>query len=423
MPAKIKKIEALEILDSRGNPTVQVIVETENGTIGEAAVPSGASTGRFEAYELRDGDKFRYDGKGVQKAVANVNEILNKELNGLQVTEQEKIDKLMIKIDGTKNKSKLGANAILGVSMAVAKAGAKIAGMELYEYLRNIYNPQNKAFKIPIPVVNVINGGKHGSTNIGIQEFWIVPIKAETFAKKLQQASEIFHKLGSLLHASGMDTDLGNEGGYSPMVKSHEQVFDLISQAIANSGYTLGKDIVFGIDAGASVFYDEEAKLYSLDLEDKKFDEGEMMDHYMHWMNTYPLKLIEDPFGEEAWNTWQIFTKDDFIKDNNIKIIGDDLFVTNKIRLQKGIDMKVANSILIKPNQIGTLTETIETVKLAQKNNYEVVVSHRSGETSDTTIADLAVAVNADYIKTGSTARGERIAKYNRLLNIEQKIK
>jgi len=422
MPAKIKKISALEILDSRGNPTVQVEVETENGTTAEARVPSGASTGRFEAFELRDGDKFRYDGKGVQKAVANVNEILDKELRGMQVTEQEKIDRLMIEIDGTKNKSNLGANAILGVSMAVARAGAKVAGMELYEYLRNIYNPKHKFFKIPVPVVNVINGGKHGGTNIDIQEFWVVPIKADTFSQKLQQASEIFHKLGSLLQATGLDTDLGNEGGYSPMVKSHEQVFDLISQAVANSGYTVGLDIVFGIDAGASVFYDDEAKLYTLELEDKKLDAGEMMDLYTHWMNLYPLKLLEDPFGEEAWNTWQNFCADHFIKDHDIKIIGDDLFVTNKLRLQKGIDMKVANSILIKPNQIGTLTETIETVKLAQKNDYQVIVSHRSGETIDTTIADLAVAVNADYIKTGSTARGERIAKYNRLLNIEKKI-
>lgn len=420
MPAKIKKISGLEILDSRGNPTVKVVVETANGTIAEAAVPSGASTGRFEAYELRDGDKFRYDGKGVLKAVENVNTVLNKELNGLQVTDQEDIDKLMIEIDGTTNKSNLGANAILGVSMAVAKAGAKITGLELYEYLRKIYDSKQKSFKIPTPVVNVINGGKHGGTNIDIQEFWLVPFKAEKFSEKLQQASEIFHKLGSLLQASGMDTDLGNEGGYSPYVKSHEQVFDLISQAVANSGYALNKDIVFGIDAGASVFYDEEAKLYTLDLENKKLDEGEMMDLYMNWMNTYPLKLIEDPFGEESWNTWQHFNTDSYIKDNDIKIIGDDLFVTNKKRLQKGIDMNVANSILIKPNQIGTLSETIETVKLAQKNNYKVIVSHRSGETSDTTIADLAVAVGSDYIKTGSTARGERVAKYNRLLSIEQ---
>lgn len=422
MPAKIKQISALEILDSRGNPTVQVKVETENGVIGEAAVPSGASTGRFEAFELRDGDKFRYDGKGVLKAVENVNEILNRELKGLQVTDQEKIDKLMISIDGTKNKSNLGANAILGVSMAIARASAKFLGMELYEYLRNIYNPKQKSYTIPTPVVNVINGGKHGGTNIDLQEFWLVPIKASTFSVKLQQSSEIFHKLGSLLQASGMDTDLGNEGGYSPMVKSHEQVFDLISQAVSNSGYILGKDILFGIDAGASVFYDEESRLYNLELEGKKLDPGEMMDYYIDLMNTYPLRLLEDPFGEESWGTWQSFTKDNFIKDNDIKVIGDDLFVTNKLRLQKGIDMGVANSILIKPNQIGTLTETIETVKLAQKHDYKVIVSHRSGETSDTTIADLAVAVNSDFIKTGSTARGERVAKYNRLLNIEQQI-
>lgn len=422
MPGKIKKIRALEILDSRGNPTLQVQVETSSGLIGEAAVPSGASTGRFEAFELRDGDKFRYDGMGVLKAVENVNNILDKELNGLQVTDQEKIDKLMIEIDGTKNKSRLGANAILGVSMAVANVGAKFAGLELYEYLRNIYDHKNKDFKLPTPVVNVINGGKHGGTNIDIQEFWLVPEKAEPFSKKLQQASEIFHKLGELLQSVGMDTDLGNEGGYSPMVKSHQQVFELLSQAVKNSGYKLGEDIFFGIDAGASVFYDEDAQVYSLKLENKKYDAGELMDYYMHLMEDYPLRLLEDPFGEEDWDSWKVFTNDDLIAKNNIKIIGDDLFVTNKSRLQKGIDMKVANSILIKPNQIGTLTETMETVRLAQENNYKVIVSHRSGETTDTTIADLAVAVSADYIKTGSTARGERVAKYNRLLNIQEKI-
>jgi len=422
MPNKIKKIEALEVLDSRGNPTVQVTVELNNRTLGTAIVPSGASTGRFEAFELRDNDERRYEGKGVLKAVGNVNKILNKELNGLSVFEQEKIDKLMIEIDGTKNKSHLGANAILGVSLAIANAAAKAAGLALYEYFRNLYNPKIKKFRIPTPVINIINGGKHGNTNINIQEFWIIPIKAKIFAEKLRQASEIFHKLGDLLKAIGLDTDLGNEGGYSPMFESHRQVFDLLYQAVKSSGYSPGKDIVFGIDAGASEFYDENTKTYNLKLENEKFSAEELIDYYLDLMNDYPLQAIEDPFDEEDWAAWQQFTAEHYIKSNDIKIVGDDLFVTNPKRLKKGIELKVANTILIKPNQIGTLTETLQTVRLAQENNYKIIVSHRSGETSDTTIADLAVAVNADYIKTGSTARGERTAKYNRLLNIEQKI-
>jgi len=423
MPDKIKKISALEILDSRGNPTLETTVELTNGILASAAVPSGVSTGRFEAHELRDGDKDRYGGKGVLKAVANVNDILNKELQGLSVSQQTKIDNLMIKLDGTKNKSKLGANAILSVSLAIAHAAAKFNKMELYEYLRSLYDPKLKKYLLPTPVINVINGGAHAATNINIQEFWLVPEKATIFSEKLRQASEIFHKLGDLLAASGYDTDLGNEGGYAPNVKSHKQVFEFIMQAIEASGYQPGKDIFLGIDAGASEFYDNRKKVYNLKLEGKFFKDDELIDFYFDLMELYPLTLIEDPLDQEAWESWADITKDHFITTNNIKIIGDDLFVTNIIRLKKGVTMGVANSILIKFNQIGTLTETLETIRYARANNYKVIISHRSGETSDTTIADLAVAVNADYIKTGSTARGERISKYNRLLKIEQKLK
>lgn len=422
MPDKIKKISAIEILDSRGNPTLETTVELSNGVIGSAAVPSGASTGRFEAHELRDGDKKRYDGKGVLKAVDNVNTILNKELNGLSVLDQTKLDKLMIKLDGTKNKSKLGANAILSVSLALAHTAAKFNNIELYEYIRNIYDPKLKDYKLPTPVVNVINGGMHASTNINIQEFWLVPYATPTFAEKLRQASEIFHKLGTLLSGLGMDTDLGNEGGYAPDVKSHQQVFELLIQAIESSGYKPEEDILLGIDAGASEFYDDEKKKYILKLEKAQFTSDEIIDFYLDLMETYPLRFLEDPLDQEDWSAWAELSRDDFIKSDKVTLIGDDLFVTNKERLKKGVDMKVANSILIKPNQIGTLTETLETIRFARENNYKIIVSHRSGETSDTTIADLSVAVNSDYIKTGSVSRGERTVKYNRLLNIEKKL-
>lgn len=423
MPNKIKKIHALEILDSRGNPTVQATVELSNGVSATTAVPSGASTGRFEAYELRDGDTHRYAGKGVLKAVENVNTKINNALHGISVLEQARIDQIMIDLDGTKNKSKLGANAILAVSLAVVQAAAKFNNIQLYEYIRGLYNPKLKKYNLPTPVVNVINGGAHGATNINIQEFWLAPYKAKTFSDKLRQASEIFHKLGELLQSVGMDTDLGNEGGYSPEVKSHRQVFDLIVQAIENAGYKPGDDINLGIDAGASEFYNEKTGKYNLALEGKEFSGDELIDFYFNLMEIYPLRLIEDPLDQEDWDNWRDFSNDAYIKNNDVVIVGDDLFVTNVERLKKGIDMGVANAILIKLNQIGTLTETLSAVHYAQENNYKVIVSHRSGETSDTTIADLAVAVNADYIKTGSTSRGERTAKYNRLLNIEEKIK
>ena len=423
MPDKIKKISAMEILDSRGNPTIQATIELSNGTSASAAVPSGASTGRFEAHELRDGDSSRYGGKGVLRAVANVEKIIAPELIGLPASSQQKIDKLMIKLDGTKNKSKLGANAILAVSLALAKVAAKAQNMELYQYLRFLYNPQLKNYILPTPVVNVINGGAHASTNINLQEFWIVPVKNISFAEKIRQASEIFHSMEALFKATGLDTDLGNEGGYAPDMESHRQIFELMMQSTENAGYEPGEDTYFGIDAGASEFYDNSLGKYELKLENKILKSDELVDFYLDLMEIYPLRFLEDPLDQEDWEGWRDLTADEFVRSHQVKIIGDDIFVTNIERLKKGIKIGVGNTILIKPNQIGTLTETLETVSFARQNNYGIIVSHRSGETSDTTIADLAVAVNADYIKTGSTARGERIAKYNRLLSIEEKLK
>lgn len=416
MPFKIKKITAIEILDSRGEPTLETTVELNNGTIGSAAVPSGASTGKYEAYELRDQEKSRFGGKGVLRAIDNVNNIINKELNGISSLEQAKIDGLLIKLDGTQNKSKLGANAILSVSLAVARAGALASSLPLYKYLRNLYDPKITDFKLPTPVINVINGGAHADTNLNLQEFWICPVGQVNFADKIRQASEVFHALGNIFKSYGLDTDLGNEGGYAPNFTSHQQVLELLIKAIG------GKDMVLGIDSGASEFFDSTKNLYNLSLENKILTSEELMDWYIELINEYPIKLIEDPFDQEDWVAWRNFTNDHIIKDNNIKIIGDDLFVTNPKRLQKGIDLGAANAILIKLNQIGTLSETLETIRLARQNNYQVIISHRSGETTDTTIADLAVAVNSDFIKTGSVARGERIAKYNRLLKIETEL-
>ena len=413
----------MEILDSRGHPTIQATIELSSGVSASAAVPSGASTGRFEAHELRDNDPSRYGGKGVLQAVANVEKIIAPELIGLSALSQEKIDKLMIELDGTKNKSKLGANAILSISLALAHVGAKAQNLQLYEYLRHLYNPKLKDYILPTPVVNVINGGAHGATNINLQEFWIVPFKKETFAEKIRQASEIFHEMEDLFKAVGLDTDLGNEGGYSPDMESHRQAFELLLQSTVNAGYEPEEDTYFGIDAGASEFFNSASGKYELKLENKNFSNDELVSFYLDLMEIYPLRFLEDPLDQEDWEGWRDLTSDEFVRSHQVKIIGDDIFVTNIERLKKGIKMGVANTILIKPNQIGTLTETLKTVAFAREHNYGIIVSHRSGETSDTSIADLAVAVNADYIKTGSTARGERIAKYNRLLSIEQKLK
>jgi enolase len=422
MSKKIKSIEALEILDSRGDPTVEVTVELENGMRGTASVPSGASTGAYEAFELRDKDPKRYAGKGVLHAVMNVNTEIAKHLHGMYVNDQERLDKLMLDLDGTSNKQRLGANAILGVSLACARAAAMAFDIPLYQYIRSLTTVADKLYKLPTPCINVINGGMHADTNLEIQEFWIIPHKAETFADRLRQGSEIFHQLGEVLKAENLDTDLGNEGGYAPNFPNHRQVFDMLMRAIEQASYTPGEDISLGIDAGSTVFYDTEKKIYALKLEHEEYTADALAEYYKRLLKQYPIAAMEDPFAEEDWTSWQKFTALCKAQYPDLKLVGDDLFVTNSKRLQKGIDMGVANSILIKVNQIGTLTETLQCIALAQANGYSTVISHRSGETSDTFIADLAVAVNADYIKTGSTARGERIAKYNRLLEIEKEL-
>ncbi|MBI4091006.1 MAG: phosphopyruvate hydratase [Candidatus Komeilibacteria bacterium] len=422
MDTSIQKITALEILDSRGNPTIQTTVHLANGVTGTAAVPSGASTGEFEAYELRDGDPKRYEGKGVLKAVGNVIQRIAPEIHGLDVTDQRRIDDCMIQLDGTDNKSSLGANAIVGVSLAVACAAAAATGLPLYRYLRKLSGMSSDQFLFPVPLINVINGGKHASTNLDLQEFWIIPHRAGRFVERVRQGSEIFQRLGELLVEQGMDTDLGNEGGYAPNFRNHEQVVKLLLQAIERAGYAAGDAISLGLDAGSSVLYDKEREVYSLALEDAEYSSGDMSDYFIRMFDRYPFAAAEDVLAEEDWIAWQKMTARLAETNPALKLIGDDLFVTNTARLQKGVDLKCANSILIKPNQVGTLTETLECIALAQKNRYAIAISHRSGETPDSFIADLAIAVNAEYIKTGSTARGERTAKYNRLIEIEQEI-
>jgi len=420
---KIKKIQALEILDSRGNPTLEVQVKLKNGIIGKAAVPSGASTGSHEALELRDNDKKRYGGKGVQKAVKHVNTEINFLLKNLEVTKQQDIDKLMIKLDDSDNKENLGANAILGVSLACADAGAKAMNLPLYKYLRQIYTIHFKNFRLPRPMMNVLNGGKHADWATDIQEFMIVP-KAVSMAKRVQIGSEIFHALSKVLKDKKFSIMVGDEGGFAPKLKKNEMALELITQAIrkagykiGKAGYKIGKEVDLAIDAAASEFYSLNKKVYKLN--GKKFSAGHLIGLYKKWVKKYKLIIIEDGLAEDDWQGWRNLTKKLGAK---CILIGDDLFVTNSERLQKGMNIQAANAILIKPNQIGTLTETIATIYLAKMNNYKVIISHRSGETSDTFISDLAVAVNADFIKAGSMSRGERVAKYNRLLEIEQEL-
>ena len=414
---RIDLVHAHEILDSRGNPTVHVTVMLKNGTRASASVPSGASTGTYEALELRDGDKKRYRGLGVQKAVANVNDKIAKLLRGRDVADLRGIDDAMRVLDGTDNKRKLGANAILGVSLACAHAGAKRAKMPLYVYLRDIYRLSYKGFKLPTPLMNVFNGGRHADTNLDMQEFIIVPQNFKTFARKLQAGSEIFHALGDVLKEDGLDTDVGNEGGYAPDVGKTEQALEYLAKAVKRAKYKLGKDIMFGIDVAASEFYDDRTEKYILQTDHRKLTSSQMIDLYEKWMGKYPMLSIEDGLAEDDWANWIHLTKR---LGKDMLLIGDDLFVTNVNRVKKGIELWVSNAILIKVNQIGTLSETIDTIVLGQKNKYDIVISHRSGETTDTTIADLAVAVNAQYIKTGAPSRSERLAKYNRLLEIEE---
>lgn len=418
--SKIKLITAREILDSRGNPTVETKMELDNGLVAKASVPSGASTGSHEALELRDGDKNRYHGKGVLKAVKNVNTMINKKLKGMDVTKQEKIDEAMIKLDGTENKKKLGANAILSVSLACARAGAMVKGVELYEYIQKTYKFGKKKLLLPTPSFNIFNGGRHADTNLDFQEFMILPLKKTSLAEKVRMGAEIFHELGWVLKEAGFDTDVGNEGGYAPDIVSSIQAIELIMAAIINAGYRPGKDIGLGIDVGSSELYNPETKKYIFKLDQAQFLNSTLVDLYNEWFRKFPIISIEDGLAEDDWDGWRELTRE---LGSEILLIGDDLFVTNTGRLRRGIKERVANAILIKPNQVGTLTETIEAVKLAQNHNYKIMVSHRSGETCDDFIADLAVAVKADYIKAGSLSRGERLAKYNRLMEIEEIIK
>ena len=415
----IEEIKALEILDSRGNPTVQVEVVTEDGTNGIAMVPSGASTGSFEAVELRDGDKSRYLGKGVTKAVANVNEIIAPELEGMNVFDQVEIDKKLIEIDGTENKGKLGANATLGVSLAVARAAANALGMSLYKYIGGVNSKT-----LPIPMMNILNGGKHADNTVNIQEFMIMPIGAKSFSHCMQMAAEIYHTLKKVLKSKGLATGVGDEGGFAPNLSSDEEALKLIVEAIKEAGFKPGEDVVLALDVASTEMYDEAKKIgkegsyYFWKTDDLKTVD-EMIEYLVDLSNKYPIVSIEDGLAEEDWEGWKKLTER---LGNKIQLVGDDLFVTNIKRLQKGLDNKIANSILIKLNQIGTLTETLDAIELAKKNGYTAVVSHRSGETEDTTLADVAVATNAGQIKTGAPCRTDRVAKYNRLLNIEAEL-
>ena len=415
---EITDVSALEILDSRGNPTVEVEVLTEGGFRGIASVPSGASTGSFEAVELRDGDKNRYFGKGVQKAVENVNKKIAKNIVGMNVYEQRKIDRELVKLDDTPNKSNLGANSLLGVSLAVAKAAAESLNMELFEYIGGI-----QAKELPVPMMNILNGGKHSENNISIQEFMIMPIGEITFQERLKRGVEVYHTLKKVLKEKGYSVGVGDEGGFAPDLENEEQALELILEAIKKAGYEPGKDIVLALDIASTEMYDEAQKIgkdgyYFWKTQSFK-TKSEMVQYVIDLCEKYPIVSVEDGLAEEDWESWKELT--DKI-GNKVQLVGDDLFVTNPKRLRNGIEKKVANSILIKPNQIGTLTETLDTIYIAKKNGYKTVISHRSGETDDTTIADIAVGVNGGQIKTGAPCRIDRVAKYNRLLKIEVEI-
>tara|TARA_R110001592_G_scaffold17176_6_gene72861 strand:- start:605 stop:1894 length:1290 start_codon:yes stop_codon:yes gene_type:complete len=411
----IESIYARQILDSRGNPTIEVDVITENGILGRAAVPSGASTGAHEAVELRDGDKDVYLGKGVLKAIENVNVTIAAELIGFSVFEQNLLDKIMIEVDGTENKSNLGANAILGVSLAIARAAAAELGLPLYRYVGGV-----NANTLPVPMMNIINGGSHADNSIDFQEFMIMPIGAESFTEAIQMGAEVFHHLKKVLSSRGLSTNVGDEGGFAPNLASDDEALEMISEAVNNAGYTVGEDFVYALDVASSEFYLKDEKVYYFkDSTGKKMTPVEMADYLASLCEKYPIMSIEDGMFEDDWEGWKALT--DKIGDK-VQLVGDDLFVTNVKRLQKGIDGGIANSILIKVNQIGTLTETIEAVSLANRNGYTAVMSHRSGETEDNTIADLAVALNTGQIKTGSASRSDRMAKYNQLLRIEEEL-
>jgi len=410
----IANIVARQILDSRGNPTLEVDVYTNGGVMGRAAVPSGASTGIHEAHELRDGDKNVYMGKGVLNAVNNVNTVLNEALKGHYIMDQVALDNFMLSIDGTANKSKLGANAILGVSLAIAKAAAQTAGLPLYRYIGGV-----GANTLPVPMMNILNGGSHADNKIDIQEFMVMPFGANTFAEGLQMGTEIFHSLKSVLQSKGHNTNVGDEGGFAPNLGSNEEAIEFVLEAIDKAGFKAGEDVHIALDAAASEFYNKETQKYVFESTGDERTAAEMVDFWTEWRNKYPIVSIEDGLDEDDWSGWKALT--DAIGDKT-QIVGDDLFVTNTERLAKGIETETANSILIKVNQIGSLSETIDAVNMATKNSYTSVMSHRSGETEDTTIADLAVALNTGQIKTGSASRSDRIAKYNQLLRIEDEL-
>ncbi|POY38541.1 phosphopyruvate hydratase [Solitalea longa] len=412
----ILDVKARQILDSRGNPTVEVDVITENGVVGRAAVPSGASTGMHEAVELRDDDKSVYMGKGVLKAVANVNDNLVDALRGMDVFDQNLIDKAMIEIDGSENKGNLGANAVLGVSLAVAKAAAQESRQSLYRYIGGV-----NANTLPIPMMNIVNGGAHADNKIDYQEFMVMPVGAESFSHALRMGTEVFHHLKNVLKKKGYSTNVGDEGGFAPNIGSNEEAIETVLQAIESAGYKAGSDVYIAMDAASSEMYDEKTGLYSFykSNPDRKMTSDEMVAYWAEWAAKYPIISIEDGLAENDWDGWKKLTEK---LGDKIQLVGDDLFVTNSKFLQKGIDMGVANSILVKVNQIGSLTETINAVTLAQNNGYTSVMSHRSGETEDYTIADLAVALNCGQIKTGSASRSDRIAKYNQLLRIEEEL-
>lgn len=411
---QIARIKSRQILDSRGNPTIETDVITTRGVLGRASVPSGASTGKYEAVELRDDDKGIYMGKGVLRAIANVNKILNEELKGAYITDQSGIDAAMIQLDGTPNKKNIGANAILSVSLAVAKAAALSAGQSLYRYIGGI-----SANTLPIPMMNILNGGSHADNLLDIQEFMVMPVGANNFRDALRMGTEVFHHLKAVLKKGGYSTNVGDEGGFAPNLKNHDQAIEFILKAIENAGYKSGEDIVIALDAAASEFYNEKKKKYHFKSTKKYLSSEQLVDYWDKLTDKYPIASIEDGFHEDDWDAWRKLNEK--IGDK-IQIVGDDLFVTNPERLIKGINEFSANAILIKLNQIGTLTETINAVDLAKKSGYNTIISHRSGETEDTVIADLAVALNAGLIKTGSASRTDRVAKYNQLLRIEEEL-
>ena len=411
--SSIAHIHARQILDSRGNPTIEVDVITESGSIGRAAVPSGASTGSHEAVELRDNDAKRYLGKGVENAVNNVNSTIAEELIGMEVSDQRTLDMTMIDLDGSENKANLGANAILGVSLAAAKAAAAESGQPLYRYVGGV-----NAALLPVPMMNILNGGSHADNSIDFQEFMIMPVKARSFSEALRMGTEVFHHLKNVLKKKGMSTNVGDEGGFAPNMKSNEEAIVTVMEAIEKAGYRPGEDIYIAMDAAASEFYNAEEGMYHFKKSTgDKLTSSQMVDYWADWAKRYPILSIEDGLGEDDWDGWKLLTEK---TGDKIQLVGDDLFVTNVDRLKQGIDKNIANSILVKVNQIGTLTETINAVQMAMNNKYTAVMSHRSGETEDTTIADLAVALRCGQIKTGSASRSDRIAKYNQLLRIEE---